>query len=263
MITIDGLTFAYHRSPVLRRIDLEVRAGEILGILGPNGSGKSTLLRLLRGRMRPDAGRVLWDGRPAHRITRRQMAQLAAVVPQTAPPPFAYGVRELVAMGRYARACRGGGPTAADRLAINQALQAADIVALQHRPATELSGGELQRVLLARALAQQTPVLLLDESTSHLDLDHRLAMSDLLVHLNREQGKTVVHISHDLDLAAGISHRLLLLAPDGSAAALGTPEQVLTAENLRRVFRVETRIEANPFTGAPRVLPLPSRREGE
>ncbi|MDW7712610.1 MAG: ABC transporter ATP-binding protein [Deferrisomatales bacterium] len=247
MIRVEGLAFGYGAEPVLGGIDLEVREGEILGVIGPNGCGKSTLLRLLRGLLRPNAGSVRWGGREAHRISRREIARRVAVVAQAAPAPFAYRVREVVAMGGYAR----GAAVAVDRV-----LALTDILHLADRPVTALSGGELQRVFTARALAQSTPALFLDEATSHLDLDHRWEIADLVVRRNREQGTTVVQVSHDLDLAAETSHRLLVLSERGTVVALGPPARVLIPSILRQVFRVEVRIEANPYTGAPRVLPV-------
>lgn len=260
MIRVEQLSFGYGKRPVLQEIDLQIRAGEILSILGPNGCGKSTLLGLLRGQLQPQQGAIYWQGQPLSGISRKQMARLAAVVQQSAPVNFPYPVRELVKMGRYARATSWWGGTAGDREVVERALAVTDTLHLAGRPATDLSGGELQRVLLARALAQQTPVLLLDEATSHLDLDHRLELAHLLVRLNREQNTTVVQVSHDLDLAAETSERILLLDGEGRIVALGTPAEVLTAENIRRVFKVEVQVEASPWTGAPRIY-VTSRTE--
>ncbi|NOY13049.1 MAG: ABC transporter ATP-binding protein [Deltaproteobacteria bacterium] len=256
MIRVEQLHFSYGKQPVLCGIDLEVKRGEIISILGPNGCGKSTLLRLLRGILTPDQGRVLWQGQDASRLGRRTMAQQVAVVPQSTQTPFSYPVREIVAMGRFARQSGFFGTTAGDRRAVDMALEVTDTVHLARRPVTDLSGGELQRVLLARALAQQTPVLLLDEVTSHLDIDHRLEIAELLVRLNREQGTTVVQVSHDLDQAAEISERILLLGRNGTPEALGSPMEVYTSANLRRVFRVEVKVDCNPYTGTPRVYPV-------
>jgi iron complex transport system ATP-binding protein len=175
------------------------------------------------------------------------MAQRVAVVPQSASIPFGYRVREIVAMGGYARG---------RRAEVDRALAVTDILHLAERPVTALSGGELQRVLTARALAQATPALFLDEATSHLDLDHRWELADLVVRRNRDDGTTVVQVSHDLDLAAETSHRLLILSEQGKTVALGAPAEVLTPAILRQAFRVEVRVEANPYTGAPRVLPV-------
>jgi len=256
MITVENLTFAYTDRPVLREIDLEVRRGEIVGILGPNGCGKSTLLKLLRGMLAPDQGCVCWQGQEAGRFSRREMARRTAVVPQVFSLPFPYPVREMVMMGRFAHRNGLTGPTADDQRAVERAMAVTDTLLLFDRLITDLSGGELQRVLLARALAQQAPVLLLDEATSHLDLDHRMEISELLVRLNREERLTIIQVSHDLDLAAGMSDRILLLRADGRAATIGTPAEVMTPHNLREVFRVEVRVENNPYTGTPQVFPI-------
>jgi iron complex transport system ATP-binding protein len=263
MIGVENLHFAYGAESVLRGIDLEVRGGEVLSILGPNGCGKSTLLLLLRGLLTPARGRILWEGRDVTRLGRRAIARLAAVVPQSAPIPFPYPVREVVAMGRYAHESGFLRPSPRGRKAVERAMETTDTLHLAGRPVTDLSGGEFQRVLLARALAQETPVLLLDEATSHLDLDHRLKIAEMLVRLNREHNTTVVQVSHDLDLAAETSDRLLLLCENGAAAALGAPAEVLTPANLRQVFKVEAKVETNPYSGAPRVCPLGRFKVGQ
>lgn len=256
MIQIDELGFTYTGQPVLHELSFEIRRGEILSILGPNGCGKSTLLKLLRGVLMPGRGRILWEGRQADRFSRKAMARMAAIVPQSLPLPFPYPVREMVMMGRFAHQRGLTGPSSADHRAVERALAVTDTLHLFDRPVTDLSGGELQRVLLARALAQQTSVLLLDEATSHLDLNHRLEIAELLLRLNREEKLTVIQISHDLDLAAETSKRILLLRGDGRAAAIGTPTEVFTPDNLRQVFQVEVKVESNPYTGAPRAYPI-------
>jgi len=261
VIRIEELTFRFGDGPpVLRRLSLEVRRGEILGVLGPNGCGKSTLLRLMRGALTPGGGRVLLDGRPVHRYRRRELARWMAVVPQATATPFPYTAWEFVAMGRFAHAPGIGGPRRGDRAAVDKALTLTDTLHLARRPVTRLSGGELQRVVLARALAQETPILLLDEATSHLDIRHRLGIAELLVRLHRDEDRTIVHVTHDFDLAAAISDRLLLLSPGGEPLAVGTPWQVLTPARIREAFSVIVRVEPDPATGRPRVLPvLPAR----
>ena len=255
MIRAENLGFAYGAREVLQGVTLEVRAGEVLGVLGPNGSGKSTLLKLLRGALVPGSGRVLLEGRPVHRYSRKDLARRIAVVPQALGVPFPFTVWETVAMGRFPHRSGFGGLGRADRAAVERALAWTDTLDLGSRPVTELSGGELQRVLLARALAQDAPVLLLDEVTSHLDIRHRVQVTELLVRLNREEGRTVVHVTHDFDLAAEISHRLLLLGPEGGPEALGPPDQVLRPGTLHRAFGISVRVEPDPVTGRPRVFP--------
>lgn len=256
MIRVEGVDFSYGKEKVLRDINLTVGQGDILSILGPNGCGKSTLLKLLRGLLVPDQGKVLWQGKEVTQLKRKQMANLVAVVPQTLAAPFPYPVFEMVAMGRFASQNSFFSTDRRDREVIEKALAVTDTVHLAERMVTDLSGGELQRVILARALAQEAPVLLLDEATSNLDLEHRLEFSELLVRLNRELGTTIVQISHDLDQAAELSKRILLLNSRGCVAALGPVTEVYSKENLRQVFRVETQIDYNPYSGAPRVYPI-------
>lgn len=261
MIQTSNLHFAFNSTPIFNGLDLQIERGEILSIIGPNGCGKSTLLRLLRGHLRPQAGDIRWDQTPLTQISSRRLARQVAMVPQTTHVDFPFTVREMVAMGRYPhRQGLFSLSSVDDGKAIQEALALTDVVELAERQVTQLSGGELQRVLLARALAQNTPVLFLDEATSHLDIDHRLELAELLVRLNRDQHKTIVQISHDLDLAAAISHRILMLSAHGEVVALGSPAQVMTSINLHRLFRVDLRVETNPYTGTPQITPLINTR---
>ncbi|GAB6061695.1 ABC transporter ATP-binding protein [Deferrisoma palaeochoriense] len=257
MIRIEDLTFGFEVGrPVLRGVTLEVGDGEILGVLGPNGCGKSTLLRLMRGAIVPDTGRVMLRGRPVHRYRPRERARQMAVVPQATAAPFPFTVWEYVCMGRFTWHRGFGGPGREDRAWAERALDLTDTRHLARRPVTRLSGGELQRVTLARALAQDAPILLLDEATSHLDIQHRLGIAELLVELHRREGRTIVHVTHDFDLAAAISDRLLLLSPRGEPLAVGPPSEVLRPEKIEEAFSVAVRVEPDPITGRPRVLPV-------
>lgn len=257
MIEVRNLGFSFTDVPLFTDLNFRVNTGEVLSIIGPNGCGKSTLLRLLRGHLKPRTGTILWNQTPLTSLSSRDLARLVAVVPQSTHIDFSYTVRDLVAMGRYPhRRNILSFHSQDDENTVNHALGLADVIDLAHRRTTQLSGGELQRVLLARALAQETDVLFLDEATSHLDIDHRFELTELLVRLNREQQKTIVQISHDLDLAAAISHRMLLLSPRGGIVALGTPSEVMTAANLQQLFHVDLRIETNPYTGTPQTTPL-------
>ncbi len=257
MIEVRQLQFCYAQKCLFADLNFTVKQGEIVSILGPNGCGKSTLLRLLRGNLQADAGEILWNRQPVNRISPKTMAAKVAVVPQSTHIDFPFKVRDMVAMGRYPhRRSLLELSSKKDQEAVRHALVVTDILDLADRPVTQLSGGELQRALFARALAQQAEVLFLDEATSHLDIDHRLELSELLVRLNREQGTTIVQISHDLDLASAVSDRILLLSGHGRIAGFATPQEVMTPENLQRVFRVEVNVEENPLTGAPQITPL-------
>ena len=257
MIQVNNLAFAFSTTQIFNNLNFKINRGEILSIVGPNGCGKSTLLRLLRGSLKLQSGEILWQSTPVQQIAAAEMARNVAVVPQSSTIYFPYKVRELVAMGRYPhRKNILTFQTKEDLQEIEKALVMTDILALADRQITQLSGGELQRVLLARALVQNSSVLFLDEATNHLDIDHRLELTELLVRLNREQGATIVQISHDLDLAAAISTRILLLDQYGDIVAIGSPEQTMTTANLEKIFRVEMKVGNNPVTGTPQVVPL-------
>jgi iron complex transport system ATP-binding protein len=241
----------YEERPVLRGVELAVPAGEFLGIIGPNGAGKSTLLRVMAGVLTPTEGEMLLLGRPLGQYRRREVARILAVVPAPASPLFSFSVREFVTMGRTPYLGRLQSDRPEDQRLVEEALAAADATALTDRPITELSGGEWQRVNIARALAQQPRLLLLDEPTAFLDLGHQREIFELLARLNREQGLTVVCISHDLNLAAEYCPRLAVLA-EGSICADGTPEQVVTEGHIAAVYHVPVRVDRGPG-GRPRV----------
>lgn len=257
MICVDNLSFSYGTKAILEQVTFRVQQGEILTILGPNGAGKSTLLRLLRGRLRPDRGAIRWPDGLAHQLSRAKMATLAAVLPQLSSQPFAFSVREMVEMGCFARDRNLWGISAKQKKTVDEMLRLTDVAHLAQQHVCELSGGELQRVLLARALTQQTPVLLLDEATSQLDLCHTRTIAQLLYRLSRDEGKTIVQVSHDMELSAEISQRILLLNAHGAMIALGTPSHVLTAENIATAFGVNVHVEKHQTTGSLRISFLP------
>ncbi len=244
---------AYDGTEVLRGADLAIETGEIVGIIGPNGSGKSTLLRLLAGTLAPTRGRVSLLGREAHALRPRERARIVGVVQQHAPVTFAFSVWDVVAMGRHAHLgpLQGLGPE--DRDAVRGAVAAADCTHLRDRLVTELSGGELQRVTIARALAQSPRALLLDEPTSHLDLNHQLETGVLLRRLNREQEMTVVWVSHDLNLAAEFCRRIVVLA-EGRIVADGPPGEVITEALIADLYGVHVPVVPNPVSGRPQVV---------
>jgi len=248
------LRVGYDVREVIRDADLALRRGEFAGLIGPNGAGKTTLLRALAGRMRPEAGAVLLEGRPMAQRPRREVARLLAVVPQLSTPPFEFTVREIVAMGRTPHLGRLQGERTEDRDAIERALDLTDTAALAERPVTELSGGEFQRVVIARALAQEAPVMLLDEPAAHLDLGHQAAIFDLLVRLNREEGRSILCVSHDLNLAAQYCDRLIVLV-DGRTVAQGRPAEVLTEARIAELYGARVQVDTGPH-GRPRVTLL-------
>lgn len=252
----DSLDFVYGETPVLRGVTLRVGPGERVALLGRNGAGKSTLLRLLSGTLAPTGGGVTLGGTALDALNRRAVARQMAVVPQDVRVPFAFTVREVVALGRTAHIPFLHGESRRDREAVERALRLLRLDEMAERPYTTLSGGEQQRVVLAMAVAQEPRVLLLDEPTVHLDVAHQVEALRLTRLLNREQGVTILAAVHDLNLAALFFERLLLLK-DGRIVADGPPEVVLTADAVADVFGAAVAIYRHPTANVPQVTLLP------
>ena len=245
--------------PVVSEATLEVRPGEIVGLIGPNGAGKTTLVRAVTGGARVFSGSIDVGERAVGAYTRTELARLVAVLPQTAPSSFAFTAKQFVEMGRHAHVSRFGDLGPLDHSAVERALALTDTGSLAHRRVDELSGGDLQRLTLAQALAQEPSVLLLDEPTSHLDLNHRLQVLDVVRSL-ADGGLAVLAVFHDLDMAARYSDRLVVVA-DGGVPVQGSPVEVLTRATLAEVFGVAAVIGTDPVTGTVQVLPV-VRSEG-
>ena len=238
----------------LSGVSMEVPDGSLYAVLGPNGSGKSTLMKALLGALAAIEGVALVDEKPAAAWSRRDLARAVGVVPQAETIAFPLTVREMVAMGRYPYLGPLGAEGEADRVAIRRALEACDVAELASRDVMTLSGGELQRVRIARALAQEPRALVLDEPTASLDIRHEMAILELL-RTSADQGMTVLVVTHGLDLAARFADRMLLLA-GGRVAAEGPPDEVMRSQVLEAVYRWPVRVTEDPATGAPRVTPL-------
>jgi iron complex transport system ATP-binding protein len=237
-IRFDRVSAGYGDRTVLRDVDLTIEAGAWIGILGPNGAGKSTLLRLMTGLLAPTAGAVELAGRPLAALSRDEIAHQIAVVPQPASLPFSAPVESVVALGRLPHEDRLRGLRAEDRMAIGAAIERVGLGRLVGRDVRELSMGERQLVLLAVAVAQAAPIIVLDEPTIHLDIRHQFEVMDLLADLNRRDGRTIVTVLHDLHLAAQRIPRIVLAA-DGRVVADGSPAEVLDADRVRAVFGVD------------------------
>ncbi|MCL4515295.1 MAG: heme ABC transporter ATP-binding protein [Firmicutes bacterium] len=255
VLTVEGLSFTYEGAPVLAGVDLTVDAGEFVAILGRNGSGKTTLLKCLTGVLPYRQGRILLFGREVNRLSPKEIARQVAVVPQQFSIQFPFLVEELVWMGRYAHQRRFHQENSRDYAAVREALAETGVETLAGRRVTALSGGELQRVAIARALAQEPRLILLDEPTSHLDINYQIEVLDLMRRLNRKQGVAVVAVLHDLNLAAQYCDRLVLLS-GGKVYADGKPGEVLTPAKIRAVYGVEARVHQDALTGRPYVAPL-------
>jgi iron complex transport system ATP-binding protein len=254
LLTVEHLTAGYGRRVVLADLDLCVRGGELVGLIGPNGAGKSTLLRAAGGTLAPMSGRVLLDGVDLQRMRAAARARQIAVVPQRAQLPDAFTAGEVVLMGRTPHLPRFGGERPSDYAIAERAMQRTAVWPLAERRVGELSGGEQRRVLIARALAQEPQVLLLDEATAHLDLKHQAGVLSIARQLARE-GLVVVAALHDLNLAAQYADRLALLH-DGELLICDEPARVLTPAWLRRAYGVAVLVGVHPLANTPIVTLL-------
>ena len=252
MLSIDDVTIRYDARTVLRNISLDVKPGEALALIGPNGVGKSTLIRACSGNLRPIGGRVTIDGHDVHRLRAEDRAKLIAVVPQAVRLPELFSVFDTVLMGRTPYLGWLGREGEKDRSAVQAALDRTGTLELADRPIGELSGGEQQRVLIARALAQSAHTLLLDEPTAHLDLKHQASVLSLVCDLAHDEKYAVLIALHDLNLAAQYADRVALLS-NGAVAAIGTPEEVLTEKNLSPAYGLRITVYEHPAHGAPLV----------
>jgi len=259
LVEFRDVSFAYRPSGVRRvrpfalsALSFEIAAGEILGVIGPNSSGKTTLVRLLTRVLEPASGEIRLDGAPLRRLAPAELARRVGVVPQGALPQFPFTVGELVLMGRYPHGPGRYFESPRDRDVAREAMDATGVLELAELPFDHLSGGERQRAVIARGLAQEPRLLVLDEPTAHLDLRHQVETAALLRRLNRERGMTVLLVSHDLDLAAEVCDRLLLLA-GGRAMAVGAPEAVLDESLLASAFGCEVTVDKSETTRRPTV----------
>ena len=239
---------------VVHGADLEVRAGELVGLIGPNAAGKSTMLRAVTGAARVVSGEILLDGVTLERLRPVERARLVGVVPQSVPALPAFSAAEFVGLGRHPHLGRLEHPSAADEMIVERSMELTDTARLADQRVDTLSGGDVQRLTLAQALAQEPGVLLLDEPTSHLDLNHRLQVLDL-VRDRADEGLAVLGVFHDLDLAARYSDRIAVVY-DGRIVDEGPPAAVLTSGLLRDVFAVRAVVGTDPVTGSVSVTPV-------
>lgn len=256
-ISVEHVSVSLDDVPVLDDVSVTADAGELVGLVGPNGSGKTTLLRTISGALTPDSGRVRVDGEDIHALPSKAASQRVAVVPQDTSISFSFDVRRIVGMGRTAHRGRFERTTADDRAAIEAAMERTATRQFAERPIDTISGGERQRVLLARAIAQETPALLLDEPTASLDVNHAIETLQSVRSLVAD-GRAAVAAIHDLDLAARFCDSLVLLS-SGDVVATGSPEAVLTESTVSSTFDVRSAVTPDPVTGATTVRALEDR----
>jgi len=263
MLQVENVSFRHSKEgqDIIHDISFSAGEGEITTVLGPNGSGKTTLFRCLVGLWRPQHGRVRFGERELMLLSAHDRARLIAVVPQDHEPPFPYTVSDIVIMGRASHVAMFSGPTDRDVAAAHHAIASVGIEHLSGRPYTKISGGERQLVLIARALAQQAPVLILDEPTSHLDFRNQVLVLETVRSIVLERGLTALMTLHDPNMALLFSDQALVLGA-GRIMAKGKPKEVITAETLRMVYGIEVSVVNYNGTAfiSPKVSPRSTGR---
>ena len=256
-LVAEGLTLGYEGRRVCEALDLSIPEGQFSVIIGPNGCGKSTLLKSLCRLLKPMQGQVVLDGRDIHQHATRDVAKQLGLLPQTATIPEGIKVIDLVARGRYPHQHLFRQWCEEDELAVKRAMDATGIASFAHQGVDALSGGQRQRVWVAMVLAQQTPILMLDEPTTYLDIAHQLELLDLFQRLNRHQGHTVVAVLHDLNQACRYADNLIVLKA-GQVVAQGDPKILISKDLIREVFGLHCLIIDDPVTQTPLIVPQSS-----
>lgn len=253
MIEIHKLSCAYGEKLILKEISLSLLPGDFCALLGPNGAGKSTLLYSLMGYVKPSSGRITIFGKDLAHLKRPYLARQLAFVPQESSAEFDHTVFETVLMGRFPYLGLFQAHTEEDRKAVDSTLELLGLSDLRLRWLSQLSGGEKQRVLIARALVQETPFILLDESLSQLDINHQIEIMSLLKQINQQQGKAVLIVSHNLNLAANYADKLIFLK-EGHLLATGTAQNLMQSHTLHQLFGIHLDTVNNPNSGRPNII---------
>ncbi len=254
MISLSDVSVHYGDQPIVQNISFDIRQGKVMVLIGPNGSGKTTIIRGITGSVKLSGGQINYDGKNSADLSETERAKYLSVVPQNSLLPDGFSVYETVAMGRTPYLGLLGKLSEEDRRRVDEAIRETAIFDLRKKDVRSLSGGEQQRVILARALAQDTPVMILDEPTTHLDLNHTIGILSLVRNLSREKGTAVLIVLHDLNLAARFADEIIILK-QGNILAMGTPEEVLTENNLTAVYHVPMIVFRHDGISTPIVLP--------
>jgi ABC-type cobalamin/Fe3+-siderophores transport system ATPase subunit len=252
-IEIHDMSFGYAEHPAVRNVSLKLDPGMFYGILGPNGCGKTTLVDLLIRHRTPDAGEITYQGKPLTQYTRKQISRHFALVPQQYAVDFPFTSRQIVMMGRYPHLNRFAFPDREDHRQVDDIMEQTGTRAFENRFISELSGGERQRVIFARALVQNTPVLILDEATSNLDISHAISLFSLAFERVVSEGKTVIAVMQDINLAA-LFCQYLILMKNGQVIHHGPCEQVLTETTIQSVFQVKAKVYEDAYANARQVV---------
>ena len=251
-IRLQNLYFSHGNTPIIKKVSSRFSPGKFYGILGPNGSGKTTLLDLISGFFLPDRGQVLLDKTNISALSKRQIAKILSLVSQNYYINFPFSVKEVVMMGRHPYINRFSHPSKIDRDQVDRVMEETGISHLKHRRVTQLSGGEKQRCIFARALCQGTPVLLLDEAFSNMDINHTLHFLGLIKKMIQKTKGTIICVLHDLNLAAAWADEILFLK-EGEIVAKGKTNEVMSQENIKLVFNVNSKVEFNEYVQAKQV----------
>lgn len=259
-LKIKNISFSYDSVDALKNISFEAEEGEILGIIGPNGSGKTTLLKCINRVLKPKEGVVMLEDMDLSVLNQREIAQKIGVVPQQSFSQFPFTVFDIVLMGRYPYITRFGGEKKEDFDMVEECLNLCGISHLAERLIIEISGGEYQRVIIARALAQNPKVLLLDEPTLHLDINHQIELLELLKSLAKKKNLIIIMVSHDLNLASRFSDKILILK-EGKIYRAGLPEEVLTPQIIKEVYGIKVEILRSKITNSLNIIPISTVKE--
>lgn len=261
MINLRSISFRYRQDWVLKELSLRIERGEFIGVIGPNGSGKSTFLKILCRLLSPQEGEIFLDTVSLKEMSQREIAKKIALVPQEAYSLFPFRVIEIVLMGRSPYLGHLMFEGAEDLEIAKRAMDWTGVLSIGERYVDELSGGERKRVFIARALAQEPEIILLDEPTANLDIHHQVDFLNLILSLNQERGLTIVMASHDLNIASEYCDRLILLR-EGRIYKMGSPREVITRETIEEVYGCRVWVDQNPISGMPRITLLKKGIEG-
>ena len=251
-ISLKQISFSYRSQVVLKDITLEIPRQSLLALIGPNGGGKTTLLRVMSKALKPQHGTVLLDGRALESHSARGLAQKLAVISSEQHFEFPFSVTDVVAMGRFPHLNRLERMSDRDWKIVHEAMERTSVLDFRNRSISQLSSGEKQRVLIARAIAQQPSILMLDEPNAHLDINHQIAVFNLLQTLNRQHQMTVIVVLHDLSAAAAFCETMVLLHR-GQIVRTGTPREVITAELIQQTYGAEVAVFPSPVGGSPQI----------
>ncbi len=255
ILELKNISFAYGNKDVLNAISLDIAEGDFISIIGPNGSGKSTLIKIINNIYQPKTGEVLLRDKIIGSYKIKDIAKEISLVPQEVDINYDFTVEDIVAMGRYAHLKTFGSESEEDYKIIEEAMILTNVYGLKDRKVTEISGGEKQRTMIAKAIAQDSNIILLDEPTSSLDMNHQIEIMEFLTKLNKEKKLTVITVLHDVNLASRYSNKLILIK-DGRIIDRGSPEEVITEENMRDAYNLEAAIDLNRYTNKTYLVPL-------